>query len=151
MPGHPKQRHNPQRDKKELIDPLLAVAALGLSPDQLEKGLKIFECMFRDLKVYSQALGTAINYYHDNYNPGTDAVLHLDEGRNALIEFKLGSFEIEEGAKHLNAIVSLAKKYETEIQCQNRLPNHLWIITGGKMSYTREGGVKVIPIGCLKD
>lgn len=107
--------------------------------------------MFRDLKVYSQALGTAINYYHDNYGLEADAVLHLDEGRNALIEFKLVSFEIEEGAKHLNAIVSLAKKYETEIQCPNRLPNHLWIITGGKMSYIREDGVKAIPISCLKD
>lgn len=74
--------------------------------------------MFRDLKVYSQALGTAINYYHDNYGLGTDAVLHLDEGRNALIEFKLVSFEIEEGAKHLNAIVSLAKK----IRNRNTMP-----------------------------
>ena len=144
-------------EKRELIDPSIAVAALGLSPETLEKDLKtfgfIFECLcFRDLKVYSQALGANINYYHDNYGLEADAVLHLDDGRYALIEFKLGSDEIEEGAKHLKTIVNLIKEHnEKEKQCPIALPDQLWIITGGRISYTREDGVKIIPIGCLKD
>ena len=30
-------------------------------------------------------------------------------------------------------------------------PEMLMIIIGGEMAYTRKDGVKVIPIGCLKD
>jgi len=41
-----------------------------------------------------------------------DAVLHLPDGRYALIEFKLGSKQIEEAAKHLLKINSLIEKYE---------------------------------------
>lgn len=40
--------------------------------------------------------GGFISYYHDRYDLEADAVLHLDDGRYALIEFKLGSREIEE-------------------------------------------------------
>ena len=144
-------------DKKEFVDPSIAVAALGLSPETLEKDLKtigfIFECLcFRDLRVYSQALGATINYYHDSYGLEADAVLHLDDGRYALIEFKLGSNEIEEGAKHLKTLVSLIEEHnKAEKQPPIRKPDQLWIITGGRISYAREDGVKVIPIGCLKD
>lgn len=143
--------------KREFIDPSIAVAALGLSPEYLEMDLKtfgfIFECMcIRDLKVYSQALGGKISYYHDRYGLEADAVLHLEDGRYALIEFKLGSREIEEGAKHLLKIRELVQGYnEKEKQCPLREPDLLIVITGGNMAYTREDGVKIIPIGCLKD
>ena len=40
--------------------------------------------------------GGFISYYHDRYDLEADAVLHFDNGRYALIEFKLGSREIEE-------------------------------------------------------
>ena len=36
-------------------------------------------------------------------------------------------------------------------QCQIREPDLLIIITGGEMAYTRNDGVKIIPIGCLKN
>ena len=44
-----------------------------------------------DLKVYSQKLRGTLSYYHDRYGLEADAVLHLENGRYALIEFKLGS------------------------------------------------------------
>ena len=143
--------------KREFIDPSIAVAALGLSPDYLEKDLKtfgfIFECMcIRDLKIYSQSLNGKVSYYHDRYNLEADAVLHIGDGRYALIEFKLGSAEIEDGAKHLLKIKGLIHTYnETEKQVPLREPDLLLIITGGNMAYTRTDGVKVIPIACLKD
>ena len=92
--------------KRGFTDPSIAVAALGLSPELLQMDLKtygfIFECMaMRDLRAYSQSSYGSISYYHDRYDLEADAVLHLDDGRYALIEFKLGGAEIDMGAKHL--------------------------------------------------
>jgi hypothetical protein len=79
-------------------------------------------------------------------------VLHLRDGRYALIEFKLGSAEIEIGAQHLLEIKNLVHAFnEKESQIKLREPDLLMIITGGPMAYTRPDGVKVIPLGCLKD
>lgn len=143
--------------KRELIDPSIAVASLGLSPSSLEVDLKtfgfIFECMsMRDLRAYSQPLYGEISYYHDRYDLESDAVLHLDDGRYALIEFKLGSSEIAQGASHLIEIKNLVKKFnKKESQVKMREPDLLIVITGGAMAQTRPDGVKVIPLGCLKD
>lgn len=143
--------------KRCFVDPSIAVAAMGASPQSLELDLKtfgfIYECLcMRDLKAYSQGLGGRLSYYHDKYGLEADAVLHLDDGRYALIECKLGSREIEEGAKHLLELKRLVQeKNEKEQQIKMRLPDLLIVLTGGELAYTREDGVKVIPIGCLKD
>jgi len=142
--------------KRCLVDPSIAVAALGASPESLELDLNtfgfIFECLcFRDLRVYSQALGGRLSYYHDRFGLEADAVLHLDDGRYALIECKLGSRDIEEGAKHLLEIKNLiAEKNRTEKQIRLHEPDLLIVLTGGEMAYTREDGVKIVPIGCLR-
>lgn len=143
--------------KREFVDPSIAVVALGLSPEVLYTDLKtfgfLFECMaIRDLKAYSQLLGGYLSYYHDRYDLEADAVLHLDDGRYALIEFKLGSREIEEGAEHLLEIKRLVQEHnKTERQIQLREPDLMMVITGGEMAYTRPDGVKIIPLACLKD
>ena len=81
-----------------------------------------------------------------------DCVLHLNDGRYALIEFKLGEHEIDDGAKHLCEIEKLVREYnESEKQCKLRLPDLKIVITGTKYGYKREDGVFVIPIGCLKN
>ncbi|MCR5093937.1 MAG: DUF4143 domain-containing protein [Lachnospiraceae bacterium] len=142
-------------DKKEFVDPSIAVAALGADPDFFRMDLKTFGFIFetlciRDLKVYSGALGGRVSYYRDRYGLEADAVLHLQDGRYALIEFKLGSAGIEEGASHLNKIEELVKKYnETEKQVPLRLPDLKLVITGTDYGYEREDGVIVAPIGCL--
>lgn len=143
--------------KREFVDPSIAVAALGLTPEQLEMDLKTFGFLFealciRDLKIYSQRLGGRLSFYHDRYDLEADAVLHLRDGRYALIEFKLGSREIEEGASHLLEIHRLIKKYnEKEQQVPLREPDLLIVITGGNMAFTRNDGVKILPVGCLRD
>ena len=69
----------------------------------------------------------------------------------ALIEIKLGSSEIEEGATHLLEIRQLIRKHnETEKQCPLEEPNLLIVITGGEMGYTRSDGVHVLPVSALK-
>ena len=129
----------------------------SMSPRSLELDLRtfgfIFECMcIRDLKVYSQALGGRVSYYHDRYDLEADIVLHLADGRYALIECKLGSREIEDGAKHLLQLRDLIReKNKTEHQMPLREPDLLIVMTGGEMAYTREDGVKVIPLATLKD
>ncbi len=143
--------------KRGLVDPSIAVAALGLSPEVLEIDLKtfgfIFECMaIRDLRAYSQAANGELSYYHDRYDLEADAVLHLDDGRYALIEFKLGSAEIDMGASHLLEIRELVRKYNAkEKQVQMREPDLLVVITGGPIAYRRPDGVLVIPLACLKN
>ncbi len=70
-------------------------------------------------------------------------------GCYALIEFKLGNKQIEESAKHLlklKELISNAKNENKNI----KEPDLLMIITGGEIAYTREDGIKVVPIGCLK-
>ncbi len=143
--------------KRCFVDPSIAVAALGASPESLELDLNtfgfIFECLcFRDLRVYSQTMGGRLSFYHDRLGLEADAVLHLDDGRYALIECKLGSREIEEGATHLLEIKRLiTEKNMSERQVRLREPDLLIVLTGGELAYTREDGVKIVPIGCLKD
>ena len=140
-----------------MIDPSLAVAGLGVNPEFFETDLKTFGFVFeslviRDLRIYSSNLGGIVSYYRDRYGLEADAVLHLEDGRYALIEIKLGQHEIDDGARHLNEIERLIKEYnKKETQVPLRLPDLKIVITGTQYGYKREDGVYVIPIGCLKD
>lgn len=142
--------------KREFCDPSIAVAALQLTPRMLEMDLKTFGFIFenmviRDLRVYSQAMRGSLSYYHDRYGLEADAVLRIGDGRFALIECKLGSHQIEEGAAHLLKIRDLIRAYNAkEQQVPLREPDLMMVITGGPMAYTREDGVKVIPLAALK-
>ena len=144
-------------DKREFVDPSLVVAALGVDPEYFNLDLKTFGFIFetlciRDLKAYSAALGGRVSYYHDRYGLEADCVLHLRDGRYALIEFKLGSADIDDGAKHLLELENLIKEYnEKETQCKLRLPDLKIVITGTQYGYKRDDGVLVVPIGCLKN
>lgn len=143
--------------KRNLIDPSIAVAAMGLSPEYFNTDFKTLGFLFeslclRDLKIYSSQFDGYVSYYHDRYGLEADCVLHLNDGRFALIEFKLGSHEIDDAAKHLIEIENLIKQYnKTEKQCPMRLPDLKIIITGTQYGYKRDDGVFVVPIGCLKN
>lgn len=144
-------------NKRMFIDPSIAVAALGLSPQLLSKDFETFGFLFenlcvRDLKIYASSLGGRITYYRDRMNLEVDAVLNLADGRYALIEFKLGSKQIETAAKNLLHVVQLIQSAnESRDTHKIKEPDLLIIITGGEMAYTRADGVKVIPVGCLRD
>jgi len=142
--------------KRGFCDPSIAVAMMGLTPNSLSVQLKTFGFIFeqmcvRDLKAYTQGLYSHVSYYHDRYDLEADFVLHLEDGRYALIECKLGSKEIEEGASHLLELKRLIREHnEKEKQMPIREPDLLMILTGGQMAYTRADGVKIIPLGTLK-
>ena len=143
--------------KRCFCDPSIPIALLGLSPESLSMQLKTFGFIFeqmciRDLKAYTIDLNSHVSYYHDRYDLEADIVLHLEDGRYALIECKLGSREIDDGAKHLLELKRLIQEHnKTEKQVPIREPDLLIVMTGGTMAYTRPDGVKVIPLACLKD
>lgn len=142
--------------KRGFCDPSIAVAALGLTPEALKVQLKTFGFIFeqmciRDLRAYTLGMNSHISYYHDRYGLEADVVLHLSDGRYALIECKLGSIEIDKGAKHLLEITELIRKNNlTEKQMPIREPELLIVMTGGTSAYTRDDGVKVVPLAALK-
>jgi uncharacterized protein len=136
--------------KKEFVDPSIATAALGLSPDALlgdpaTLGF-VFECLcIRDLRILSTSSGGSVSYYHDRFGLECDAVLHRRDGTFGLIEMKLGSREIEEGAMHLLQLTSLLQENAM------KTPSFQMVLTGGEYGYRRPDGVLVVPVGCLRD
>lgn len=143
--------------KRCFVDPSIAVAAMNINAEGFETQLKTFGFVFeqmcaRDLRAYTSDFDSHLSYYRDRYGLEADLVLHLADGRYALIECKLGSREIDDGAKHLLEIKRLIQeRNKTEKQVPLREPDLLIVMTGGKMAYSRPDGVKVIPLACLKD
>ncbi len=143
--------------KRNLIDPSIAVAAMGLSPEYFNRDFQTLGFLFeslciRDLKIYSSAFDGRMSYYRDRYGLEADGVLHLSDGRYALIEFKLGESGIDEGARHLCEIERLVRELNNkERQNRLRLPDLKLVVTASQYGYRRDDGVLVVPIGCLKD
>lgn len=137
-------------DKRQFVDPSLAVAAIDASPQSILEDFNYFGFLFeslcvRDLRVYAENLRGNIRHYHDNSDLEADIIITLADGRWAAVEVKLGSREIEEGAENLK---KLADKIDSS---KNPALSFLMVLTGGEFAYRRDDGVYVIPIGCLKD
>lgn len=143
--------------KRCLIDPSLAIAALNLKPDDFKTSLLRFSYLFknlvaRDLLVYSQKLGGKLYYYSDRYGLDVDLVLELNDGRYALINVELGSFDIDASSKRLNKLEELILSYNKENKKYPLMePTLKLIITASPRGSVRDDGVVVVPIGCLKD
>lgn len=139
-------------DTRYFVDPSVATAALGLTPNDLINDLNTFGLMFetlcvRDLRVYADAIGGKVYHYRDANGLECDAVVHLPNGNYGLVEIKLGGDNlIEEGAATLTKLES---KIDTT---RMRPPMFKMVLTAvGGYAYIRTDGVAVVPIGCLKD
>ena len=137
-------------DKRQFVDPSIAVAALGINPDAIIEDFNYFGFLFeslctRDLRVYSEGLRGTVRHYHDNSNLEADLIISLNSGKWAAVEVKLGSKEIEEGAEHLK---KLAANINTD---KFPAPSFLMILTGGEFAYRRNDGIFIVPLGCLRD
>lgn len=134
--------------KRHLIDPSLAVAALGLNPETLLNDLLftgfLFESLaIHELKVYAKANDAALFHYQDSYGLEIDAIVQKRNGDYAAFEVKLGVGHIEEAATHL-------KKFASNIDTSKmNPPKSLNIITGTGMSYKRSDGIHVISLASL--
>lgn len=140
-------------DTRYFVDPSIAVAALGLGPDDLMDDLNtmgfFFEAMcIRDLRVFAEALGGKLYHYRDKNGLECDAVIHLRNGKYGLVEIKLGGESlINEGAETLAAL-------ESQIDTSRmKSPSFKMVLTAtGEYAYLRtEDNVYVVPAGCLKN
>lgn len=133
------------------IDPSIAVAALGLGPNDLINDLNTFGLIFetlciRDLRVYAESINGQVYHYRDASDLECDAVIHLRNGSYGLIEIKLG------GDKLVNDAAENLLKLQSKIDTSKmKNPSFLMILTAqGNYAYRREDGVYIVPIGCLK-
>lgn len=138
--------------KKCMIDPSLAVAALGLSPKEIMLDIRTFGLLFenlvnRDLSVYVNSIGGGLKHYRDRYGLECDNVIYFNDGRYALVETKLGGTKIKEAEEHLLELEKLIIENEPKIG----KPEFLMVVTGTDMAYTTENGVLIVPVGCLKN
>ena len=139
-------------DTRYFVDPSLAIAALGIGPNDLLNDLETMGLFFetlcvRDLRVYAEANDGNVFHYRDKSGLECDAVIHLRNGNYGLVEIKLGGeTRIEEGANNLNNL-------ESKIDIKKmKKPSFKMVLTAvGQYAYMRADGVMVVPIGCLKD
>jgi len=134
--------------KRILVDPSIAASSLKARPSELARDPRTLGSTFenlclRDLLVYAEVIGAKLSHYHDANNLEVDAIIELDNMWAAL-EVKLGSHRVEESASTLKRLSNtvLSKGAET--------PAFLAVITGSGPLFTREDGIHVIPIDCLK-
>lgn len=139
-------------DTRYFIDPSIAVAALGVGPNDLLDDLNTFGLLFetmcvRDLRVFADALHGCVYHYRDKTGLECDAVIHLRNGAYGLIEIKLGGdAAIEHGAETLK---KLRNKIDTD---KMKAPAFLMVLTGtSQYAFQREDGVYVVPLGCLRN
>lgn len=150
--------------KHIFIDPSIGIAALGVAPDYFNNDLDLFGHVFenlvlRDLLVFARAHNSRILHYTDDTGLKADAVYQMADGRYALIEIKTGMNKIPEAEKSLLKFRDVIRKYNEDAlknpahpRAVYREPSALIVICAtAPMGYTTDNGVKVVPIGCLKD
>ena len=146
---HLRSTHRLRRaPKRHFVDPSLAAAALGATPERLLREIRLFGFLFeslvvRDLRVYAQAADARVFQYRDSGGLEVDAVVEAYDGRWAAFEVKLDSSRVDEAAASL---LKFAQKIDTDVSGK---PAVLGVITGSKLGFKLENGVQVIPIGAL--
>lgn len=137
-------------EKRHFVDPSLAVATLGASPERLLKDLNFLGFLFeslvtRDLRIYAQHTDARVFHYRDNTELEIDAIVEARDGRWAAFEVKLGGEDaIEQAARNL---LRFAQRIDTT-RCGE--PARLAVIVATGYGYIRKDGVAVIPVGALK-
>lgn len=133
---------------RHFVDTSIACCALGITPHSLMRDLNSFGMFFedmavRDLKIYSATLDGTIMHYRDSRGLECDAVIHLNDGRWALVEMKLGGERlIEEGAANLQRLKNDLALSEG--------PEFMMILTATGPAYRRPDGIYVVPLNCLR-
>lgn len=150
--------------KHIFVDPSIGMAALGIGPEYFNNDLDLFGHVFenlvlRDLIVYATAHNARILHYTDDTGLEADAVYQMDDGRYALIEIKTGANKIPEAEKSLLKFREVIRKHNEEALKDTEHPRAIYrepsalivICATVSIGYTTDSGVKIVPIGCLKD
>lgn len=134
--------------KAQLVDPSIAVAALGATNTSLRRDLKTLGLLFeslamRDLRIYADSLGGKVYYYRDDSDLEVDAIIVLPDGKWGACEIKLGAGYIQQAEKNL---LTMRDKIDTDHVGK---PSFLIIITGENYSMQLDSGVYVVSVGSL--
>ena len=134
--------------KAQLVDPSIAVAALGATNTSLRRDLKTLGLLFeslamRDLRIYADSLGGKVYYYRDDSDLEVDAIIVLPDGKWGACEIKLGAGYIQQAEKNL---LTMRDKIDTDHAGK---PSFLIIITGENYSMQLDSGVYVVSVGSL--
>lgn len=136
--------------KRHLIDPSLAVAAMGSTKEGLlddrHRLERLFEALCeRDLRIYAESLGGTLGHYHDGDGRTIDAVVELPDGRWGAFDIVLRREHIENRARDLVRIRDYIGRRG------GRTPSVLCVICGtAETAKLRPEGVYVVPITRLK-
>ncbi len=133
---------------RHFVDPSLAVAALGITPDRLLADLEYFGFLFeslviRDLRIYAQAADARVYHYREKDGLEVDAIMETADGRWAAFEIKLGERWIAEGQKNLLRLADrLAGTDHGE-------PAALAVIVPNGYGHFKPGDAGIVPINAL--
>ncbi len=130
------------------VDPSMAVAALGATPERLLRDVRTLGLLFenlvvRDLRVYAQPLGADTFHYRDSDDAEADVIVGMRDGGWVAFEIKLGSGAVDEAAASL---LRVRARVDPE---RHGEPRALVVVTGWGYAYRRPDGVTVVPIGTL--
>ena len=151
--------------KKHLfVDPSIAIAVLGLSPEYFYKDFDLFGHVFenlviRDLLAFAEVHDARVLHYSDSNGLEIDAIYQLNDGRYALIEIKRGVSAIPEAEDGLLRFKQLIIDHNEKAMQNKEHPGVIYrepsqciiVCANAEMAYTTQNGVKIIPVGCLRD
>jgi predicted AAA+ superfamily ATPase len=150
--------------KHIFIDPSIGLAALGIKPEYFYNDLDMFGHAFenmvlRDLLSYAETQNARVMHYSDDTGLEADAVYQLADGRYALIEIKTGMNAIPKAEEGLLKFKEVIRIHNEKVLSNKEHPGVVYrepsllivVCANADMAYTTENGVKVIPVGCLRD
>ena len=141
-----------QAEKRHFVDPSLACALLGATPEGLINDLETAGFMFealceRDLRIYAESINANLYHYQDYSGKEIDAVIETADNEWAAFEIKLGANQIDKAAESLISIKNVITAAPN-----GKPPKILCVICGlSNAAYRRDDGVFVVPITALKN
>ena len=139
-----------EKNTRHFVDPSIATAALGISPESMFSDMRTFGLLFeslaiRDLRIYCDTIGAELFHYRDKAEREADAVIVFKDGSWALVEVKLGDEEeIKNASKKL---VDLVADIDSK---EHPKPLFLMVITGTNVASKDDNNVHIVPLGCLR-
>ena len=150
--------------KHVFVDPSIAIAALGLSPQYFYQDFDLFGHVFenlvlRDLLAFASVQSAHVAHYSDSIGLEIDAIYQLNDGRYALIEIKTAEASVPQAEQGLLKFRDLIRAHNEKVTQNSLHPGVLYrepsqmlvICANASMAYTLPSGVKIIPIGCLRE
>lgn len=140
-----------EKNTRHFVDPSIATAALGVTPENIFNDMRTFgflfeELVIRDLRIYCDSIGASVYHYRDSKDREADAVIQFEDGSWALVEVKLAD---PEEIKHASEkLIALASDID---DAYHPKPTFLLIVTASNLAYRDKNGVYVVPLGCLRN